>query len=196
MEKRYNSTKPSEVSASELDQAARIRCGDQATFNRLFHLHYEPLCRFAYGYVNALEVAEDLVQDIFLDLWRRRRSWYPDRSVKAYLYGAVRNQALKHLRRMRARRCMEDEQKRRALPVYETPVSVLNHQEVQRATQQAINELPERRRHIFILSRQHDLTYVEIATLLDISVKTVETQVGRALKFLRNRLGSHRDGSA
>lgn len=178
-----------------IGQAERIRCGDQKAFKRLFHLHYEPLCRFACGYVKTMAVAEDLVQEVFLDLWRRRHNWYPDQSGKAYLYGAVRNQALKHLRHMRSRQRMEDEQKRRPSPVQETPACVLHHQEVQQAAQQAIDELPERRRHIFILSRQHDLTYKEIAMLLGISVKTVETQVGRALEFLRNRLGSHRDSS-
>ena len=82
----------------------RIRQGDRRAFERCFRRHYEGLCRFARGYVDRLSVAEDLVQEVFLDVWtERRRLKDVERSLKAYLYGMTRHRALKHLRRERVR---------------------------------------------------------------------------------------------
>ncbi len=175
------------------DQAARIRRGDRRAFKALFHAHYEPLFRYAFRYVRSVEVAEDLVQDVFLDLWVRRASWHPRHSPKAYLFGAVRNQTLNHRRGLRARnqhavRFEEAEDVLRDVPSAENPERALHGRELAGAAQRAIKELPSRRRHIFILSREHDLTYAEIAAVLSISIKTVETQMGRALRHLRQRL--------
>ena len=170
----------------------RIRQGDRRAFERGFRRHYEALCRFARGYVDRLSVAEDLVQEVFLDVWtERRRLKDVERSLKAYLYGMTRHRALKHLRRERVR--TEGAARgdlRRAVPaaVPDEADDALHHEELERRAQQAIDALPERRRQIFLLSRRHEMTYAEIAEALDISVKTVETQMSRALRFLRERL--------
>lgn len=165
----------------------RLRNGDGLTFRSLFEEQYEPLCRFVKGYVGSIEVAEDLVQEVFLDLWQRCADLDPDRCPRAYLYGAARNQALKHLRRWHTRRKVEQELGDGPGRLQNSD-SVLRDRELQQAVQQCLEALPTRRRLIFALSRQHDLTYVEIATLLDISVKTVETQMGHALRFFRKNL--------
>lgn len=174
--------------------AERLRQGDRTAFKELFHAHYQALCSYACRYVNSLEVAEDLVQEVFLDLWQRRHSWHPEHSPRAFLYGAVRNQTLNHQRRLRARQHVGRNGKGQSVfyepPSQENPEETLRYQELRRAAQRAISELPQRRRQIFILSREHSLTYVEIAIALDISVKTVETQMGRALQHLRDRLSS------
>lgn len=177
-----------DTSDEGFDQAKRIRRGDRAAFKELFHAHYEALTDFAYYYVGSLEVAEDLVQEVFFDLWKRRKYWHPDHSPRAFLYGAVRNQTLKYQRRSRVRDHVQEKEVLDRLPGQENPEWRLRNQELEEAARRAINELPQRRRQIFILSRQHDLTYAEIAIALDISIKTVETQMGRALDHLRDRL--------
>lgn len=168
-----------------------LRSGDRSVFERLFRRQYESLCRFALSYVEKLRVAEDLVQDVFFELWKDRRDLDPDTSLQAYLYGMTRHRALKYLRRERVReRWAESGDRRKAVPsaAPEQAEEVLCFQERRREVERALQALPEQRRRIFVLSRRHDLTYSEIGVALDISVKTVETQMSRALKALRERL--------
>jgi RNA polymerase sigma-70 factor (ECF subfamily) len=175
---------------SESEQVERIRQGDQEAFEALFRKHYEALCRFALRYVESVETAEDLVQDVFFDLWKRRHAWHPERSPRAFLYGAVRNQGLKHQRWADVR---EDVQGHEALAVVagpQDPARTVEDRESLEVARKVIRALPPRRRSVFLLSRRHGLTYAEIATALDISVKTVETQMGRALKALRDQFSA------
>lgn len=165
-----------------------VRLGDPIAFGDLFRAHYDALCRYACSYVHSIDIAEDLVQDVFFDLWKRRFSWSPEYSTRAFLFGAVRNQTLKFHRRRRVLRSSFGESSAERLPSLENPELMLQYAEFIQLTQRAINDLPERRRQIFILSREHELSYAEIATTLEISVKTVETQMGRALRQLRSRL--------
>lgn len=170
--------------------AARIRAGDRAAFKELFLEYYEALCRYAYRYVGAQDVAEDLVQDVFFDLWNRRETWHPKHSLRAFLYGAVRNQTLNYQRRTRAHARGDDAIG--GLLSLEDPEETFRYGELSRVAEQAIRELPPRCRHMFMLSREHELTYAEIAAATGVSIKTVETQMGRALQHLRDRLSSLR----
>lgn len=174
-------------------RAERIRNGDRWAFERLFRAHYEALCRFALGYTDRRNVAEDLVQDVFFDLWKKRRTLAEiEHSLEAYLYEMTRRHALKHLRRgrVRAKWAARGDDLRRAVPavVPERADDALEHRELEEEARRAVQALPARRRRIFMLSRRHGLTYAEIAEALGISTKTVETQMSRALKFLRERL--------
>ena len=186
---RDNGEKPEK----ERRQIQQLREGCSETFEQLFRTHYESLCRFTLGYVDHLGQAEDLVQDVFFSLWEARHTLEVERSLKGYLYGMTRNRALKHLRRQRVRdKWAASGELRKAAPrvVLEQADDALQQKELEQSAKEAINELPERRRQIFVLSRRHDLTYAEIAEALDISIKTVETQMSRALKFLHERLAT------
>lgn len=177
-------------SEGEQQRIDRLRNGDREAFEHLFRQYYEVLCRFALDYVDPLRVAEDLVQDVFFELWKGRNTLEVECSLKAYLYAAVRHRALKHLRRKQTRnRWAENGDLEKSVPtrVPDRPEEALEHEEQKREVKQAIEALPKRRRRIFILSRRNDLTYSEIASALDISIKTVETQMSRALKFLRKK---------
>lgn len=179
-----------EPGASSRDKqwAARISSGNRAAFEALFRAYYEDLCEFGWQYVRSPEVAEEFVQDLFLHIWKQRHRWVPQGPVKAYLYSAIRNKALNYLKHRRVEERWEAQAVHQAVLFQVNPEDELYHKELMEVVQKTLEELPERRRLIFILSRQHSLTYSEIAALLDISVKTVETQMGRALKFLRTRL--------
>lgn len=169
----------------------RIRDGDSATFDALFQSFYSGLCGFVSHQVGSPQVAEELVQEVFADLWRRRREWDPHGPVKRYLYRAAKNQALNHLRHRR----VEDRSREQVLKSLrrhqQTPEDVLRFVELSTLVHGAIEQLPERCRQVFLLSRKSGLSYAEIAELLEISVKTVETQMGRALKAIRSVLDSH-----
>jgi RNA polymerase sigma-70 factor (ECF subfamily) len=170
--------------------AERIRHGDKAAFEALFRAHYEALCRFATRYVDSVEAAEDLVQEVFFDLWKRRHAWRPEAGPRAFLYGAVRNQGLKHQRWLRVREGVQGHDALADVAGPQDPARTLQDRESLRTARQLIRELPPRRRSVFLLSRRHGLTYDEIATALDISVKTVETHMGRALKTLREHFSA------
>ncbi len=168
-----------------------IRNGDRESFEHLFRIHCEELCRFALNFVDHLRVAEDLVQDVFLDLWKKRHGLEVEQSLKAYLYGMVRHRALTYLRRNQTR----DKWKQNGGLQEVSPRMLadrsgigLEEKERKQEAKRAIESLSERQYQIFVLSRRHDLTYSEIAVALDISVKTVETHMGRALKSLREKL--------
>lgn len=176
--------------SGQAEQVKRIRRGDRTAFEALFRAHYEALCRFAIRYVDSIEVAEDLVQDVFFDLWKRRRAWQPEQSARAFLYGAVRNQGLKHRRWADVRENVQGHEALADVAGPQDPARTVADRESLEVARKAISELPPRRRIVFLLSRRHGLTYAEIATALNISVKTVETQMGRALKALRDQFSA------
>ena len=167
-----------------------IRTGDEAAFEALFRAYYDELCGFAWRYVRSAEIAEDLVQDVLGGIWRRRVRWRPTTTVRAYLYGAVRNEALKHLAREDVALRWRQQARQEAPPRERTPDEELGYEELAETVQGVIDRLPERRRLIFVLHRQHGLTYREIADLLEIAPSTVETQIGRALDALRKLLAA------
>lgn len=175
------------VGETELDLLARIARGDRGAFELLFREHYAALVRFGEGLLRSRELAEDTVQEVLLNLWRQRETVRVDDSVRAYLYRAVRNRALNHIRNERVRREAVPQlvlESREA----EAGDAGLLETELETAVRAAVAELPPRCREVFELSRVRGLRYSEIAETLGISIKTVETQMGRALKSLRERL--------
>ena len=180
---------PGQEPHSEQGWVEGIQQGDAAAFEALFRAYYDELYGFAWRYISVSEVAEDLVQGVFVRIWQRRRSWDP-RAVKSYLYGAVRNEALRYLKHeVVVRRWEEEAHVEEPSPV-RTPEQEFGHKELAEAVEGVIEQLPERRRLIFVLHRQHGLSYREIAELLDISPSTVETQISRALDALRRLLSA------
>ena len=132
-------------------------------------------------------VAEEIVQDVLLELWKRRESLANDSSPQAYLFQSTRNRSLNHVRHEKVAKKSE--------PYAKMPESVdsLAHShmvedEMRVAVERAVEALPERCRDVFELSRTKGMKYAEIASMLGISVKTVEAQMGKALRILREEL--------
>lgn len=180
-------------SLTDAELARRIRLGDEQALEVIFRTYYPGLVGFVRRYVKTTEIAEELVQDLFLKLWSRRGSLGEIDSVKTYLFRAARNTALNHLRR----RKLEHEwlEKEGTTITEERSLEgdeVVTESEVTAAVRAAVDRLPPRCREVFMLSRDGGLTYGEIAKSLGISIKTVETQMGRALKALRESLKAYR----
>lgn len=169
----------------------RIRRGDEEAFEVLFLSYYPTLCEFVATRVGSHEAAVELVQEMFIRIWERRITLDPLRPINRYLYRAARNRALDHLKHQRAQVRLSGTL--RSIPPSRpaTPEESLRLNEISEAVRHAVEQLPERRREIFLLSRECELSYAQIADLLEISVKTVETQMGRALKALRSALSSY-----
>lgn len=163
------------------------------SFDALVRAHYGRLCTFAYRFVGSRDVAEDIVQDIFARLWRNRATFESWDDPLPYLYRAVRNRTSSHQRQVIVR---ERWHQRAAATADERPATAsatsdLDVRDLATALAAAIDAMPKRRRLIFVMSREQHLSYAEIARILGLSVKTVETQMGRALKFLRTRLADY-----
>jgi RNA polymerase sigma-70 factor (ECF subfamily) len=175
------------VADSELLE--RLRRGDTTAFDTIFRTWYGPLVGTAERMLRDRAVAEELVQDVMLELWRRRETLSSEGSAQAYLFQATRNRVLNHLRHVKIEQRSEPEL-RDDSPASPHADSALAHEELTVAIQRAVQALPDRCREVFELSRVHGLKYAEIAKTLGISVKTVEAQMGKALRTLRERLAA------
>ncbi len=176
-----------EQRSSENEFILRIKSGDSTAFEEFFFTHCQPLIRFAHRFINDVTLAEDIIQDVFLKIWSNRQQLNPRLNIKSYLYVAVKNKALKQLRHQQIRRKV-DEKLQFSLPRIPTPEEIFDTGEIESTVLQAMEELPDKCRLIFSMNRFDRLTYSEIAEILDLSVKTIETQMGRALFYLRKRL--------
>jgi RNA polymerase sigma-70 factor (ECF subfamily) len=160
---------------------------NEHTLESLFRDHFVGLCKFAAGYVKDDEAAKEIVQDSFVTLWEKRDSIDLSKPVKSYLSTTVRNKCLNYLRDHK--KFSTDLLALEHLTyetVYETDHLV--ESDIRDQIAAAIAELPERCREIFVLSRFQHLKYQQIADQLRISVKTVETQMSKALQHMRTRL--------
>lgn len=169
------------------DLIERLRQGDEAAFDAIFRAWYPSLVRAAESLVRSRAVAEEVVQDVMLELWKRRENIATDSSPQAYLFQSTRNRSLNYLRHQRVERDAEP-QLSRDEGVDSTAHSLVVEEEIHVAMKRAVDRLPVRCREVFELSRTHHLRYSEIAEVLGISIKTVEAQMGKALRILREEL--------
>ena len=176
------------------DLIERLRRGDTQAFDTIFRTWYGPLVGTAERMLRDRAVAEELVQDVMLELWRRRETLAADTSPQAYLFQATRNRVLNHLRHLRIEQRSESDVQSVSSPTPQADAPVID-EELDVAVQRAVQALPDRCREVFELSRVHGLKYAEIAHQLGISVKTVEAQMGKALRTLRERLAPGLPGS-
>jgi RNA polymerase sigma-70 factor (ECF subfamily) len=163
----------------------------ETSFDTLVDTHYVRLTSFAYRMLGSWDLAEDAVQQVLFKIWKRRLPLNFEEPLP-YLYQAVRNQCLIPLRR-EARR--GDTALRAAHDIADSGSDPAEQAELYGAVDRAIAALPERCRLVFTMSREQDLTYTEIARILNISPKTVENQMVRALKALRSALGPYLCGA-
>ena len=166
---------------------ALIRQGDREAFEQFFRGWYPRLADYAVRIVGNRDAAEDAVQDVLIALWERRAKLPEGNALVGYLFRSVRNRSLNQLRQRRTQgkwlATLEPEPT--LAPEAETGIE---DQELDRAYRAALGEVSPRGREVFLLSRDHGLSYPQIAETLGISVKTVETLMGRVLRALRLKL--------
>jgi RNA polymerase sigma-70 factor, ECF subfamily len=165
---------------------AGLRRGDDSAFAEIFRTFYPSLVGAAERVVVERAAAEDVVQEVMLELWRRRESMPAELRLRAYLFQSTRNRALNQIRHLRVVREGEPHAPHPYAPPPTEAESVAG--ELDAALRLAVLELPPEVRETFRMSRVDGLTYPEIARALEISIKTVEARMGRALRLLRERL--------
>jgi RNA polymerase sigma-70 factor (ECF subfamily) len=173
---------------ADAEVVRRIRRGDRDAFEVLFRTYYAGLAAFVHRLVRSRAIAEELVQDVMLKIWLRREHLEEVDSLRTYLYRAARNHALNHLRRRRLEVLWATAPREEHEGLTIGADELTAGDELARLARDSIDRLAHRCRQIFLLSRVDGLTYPEIARVLGISIKTVETQMGRALKALRASL--------
>ena len=154
---------------------------DYASFKELYLLMYAPLMRFAHIYTHCNALAEDVLGDVFLQLWSRRDHLSQVQNLRVYLYTAVKNTALNY-RNQRAKMQEELPEEEDLFSTYPDPEKALISAETSRLIQKAIQRLPPRCKLIFQLAKEEGLRYKDISLILGISVKTIDNQLAIAIE--------------
>lgn len=162
----------------------------EATFKALFAQEYNRLCRYALTYVHDTHQAEDIVQETFIKIWEGKRDLIASPDIRFYLITAVRNNCISALRKLKSQPVHYTEE----TPEPEPEISFTTAQHKEAANEQskritaALNNLPPKCREVFLLIKMQGLSYKQAAETLNISIKTVENQMGKAIKVLRESI--------
>lgn len=179
-----------EQTTDELTWLRLLKQGDVRGFDALFRYYSPRLYRFAYTYLRDRAASEEIVQDCFMKVWEKRADLREDVPAKGYLFTIAHNAILNQIRQQRRHQQYETGM-RVASPSEAVPGSPVEYAELEQVYLTALDKLPPKRRQVFMMSRQQGLSYAEIARELNLSVKTVETQIAQALKFLDSYMRLH-----
>ena len=163
-----------------------INTGDYNAFRVLFERYYSPLCNFAFRFLKDDYIAEDIVQEVFTKIWEDRRVIKVTESVRSYLYMAVKNKSLNKIKSESVRQ--EHTNRFYEIENIQVDAFVLEQEEFRNYLFQCIEKLPPRCKEVFTKSRFEEMKQEKIATSLNISLKTVKAQVGKALRLIRSCL--------
>lgn len=176
------------VEYSNIDQISFIKNGNEAAFEKVFKMYFRNLHAFAYTFMKDDIIAEEIVQNVFFKVWEKKDQLQIDDSLKAYLYRSVHNESLNHLKHLKIKSSFQLQYSGNMESSNQDASNQMMASELENDIQKAINELPQQCRTIFQMSRFEQLKYQQIADQLNISIKTVENQMGKALKVLRSKL--------
>ncbi len=161
-----------------------MRTGDTGAFTIIYKHYYKSLFGWIYHILKDRDSCEDILHDIFLQFWKRREEVSITDSLSSYLYTAARNQVFNTIRKRKVREALFENLELRIWGEPD-PENLLYQKELNSQLSEIINNLPEKSREVYLLSREEQLSYAEIATRLSISVKTVEYHISTALKRIR-----------
>lgn len=162
--------------------------GDEGVFEKLFKAYYSPLCQYAFTLLKDKDESEEIVQGVFHNFWEKKAQVEIKTSLKSYLYKMVYHLCLNRLKHQKVKEAYLDYNATQIQQNYASATDLANENELKAKIEEAMNSLPEQCRLVFRLSRFEELKYAEIAEHLGISIKTVENQMGKALKILRIKL--------
>lgn len=172
-------------------QAIPLISVQEASFERLFTTHFKRLYAYALTIVKDGIMAEEIVQQVFFKIWEKKGRVDIHSSLEAYLYRSVYHESLNYLKHQKVRSAYQSYATHRGGEHAGSASSKLQLSELQQKLDKALSELPEQCRTIFQMSRFEELKYQEIADKLGLSIKTVENQMGKALRILRTKLADY-----
>jgi RNA polymerase sigma-70 factor (ECF subfamily) len=165
---------------------------DEKSFEQIFKTHFKPLCFFARKYIKDTDICKEIVHNVFVNIWEKRNNIDLQKNIKSYLFSAVYSRCMNHIRDQKkfdgnATDHIEVMEKMDERDIEQKMAET----ELEDRINVAIQSLPEKCREVFQLNRMEGLKYKEIAEKLGISIKTVENQVSKALKVLREKLSDY-----
>lgn len=167
----------------------KIKEGDINAFEALFRRYYSPLCCFTASLTGSYDSAEEIIEELFYKFWKNRETINIYHSIKSYLYGAAKNQALQYIEHCKVEKRYADNLGAVSDSfLNEDPQSLIEYDELERIINKTLYGMPPRRLKIFNMHRIEGKKYSEIATDLSISVKTVEAEITKTLKALRTEI--------
>ena len=169
----------------------KIKEGDVGTFEKIFRQYYISLCTYAYSITGRYDIAEEIIQDVFYNIWKDREHISILRSVKNYLYGAVKNHSLRYLAQERMQQQYYDNRMNDSPEHERSPHELLEYKELENLITNILHQLPERRRKIFLMHRMEGQKLKEIAACYAISIKTVEAEMTKAYQALRHGIENY-----
>lgn len=172
---------------SEIHIIKGLRSGRNSAYEQLFKDYYQPLAVFANSYVEDIETGKEIVQDLFVHLYEKRKTLVITASLKSYLYQSVRNRCLNHLKHQQVQKTHHEQMKPES-DFSNDLEERIQETELEHLIFKVVDQLPPQCRKIFTMSRVSGLSNGEIAEKLNISKRTVETQISNALKVLRKKL--------
>jgi RNA polymerase sigma-70 factor (family 1) len=176
---------------SDEELMQEIKADNMFAFDLLYKKYCKRVYKFGYSILKSPEESENLMQDVFLSLWENRQKVEKDSSVKSFVFTITYNTAISIIRK-KARESRFIEYLKSLQEITEEPVNVkLEYNELTTKLDEIINTLPQRQKEVYLLHRVEGLKYNEIAERLNISVKTIETHMSRALKTIREKLGNY-----
>ncbi len=161
---------------------------DAKAIDSLFHEHYPALCRYAHSILKDQDLAEDIVQQLFIVIWEKRGELDVLENPRAYLYRSVYNRCLNEVKRSKRRGEYADVGAMYNLQSDGSAGERIMSSELEAQIEFAVQQLPDKCQEVFRLSRFEELSYKEIAAELNVSVKTVENHMGKALRIMREEL--------
>lgn len=180
---------PSMISPDEFASWCRkLQASDRVAYEQVFRAMHDPLLRYAVQLARSKAVARDIVHDVFVKLWHVRQTLDPDQSLKAFLYRMVRNLAYNYHRDRRNRASKQDSIRDTLSDAFARPDAHIDTQHLEDRLRGWIDELPDRQREALVLSRFEGLSHQEIASVMQVSPRTVNNHVVKAMKQLRRRV--------
>lgn len=175
-----------EIKEKDIALFEDFKKGNKHAFDKIFHKYYESLCNFAFLFLKNSPKSEEVVADVFLNLWKKKQAINIKTSLKAYLYRSTRNAAISDLRKEKKIHLSNEENENQGKTKLDlSPETLLIRKEICKTFKDLIDLMPKQAALIFRLHKVDGMSYREIARLLDLSVKTVENHMGRALKLMR-----------
>ncbi len=165
-----------------------LKSGDHKAYEVLFRYFYDPLCRYAYSILRDADEAEDMVQKTFCKLWDQRENIEIHTSIKSYLYRIVHNDCMNKIKQHSIRSEHNEHYAYEKDTITNNTENVVLMHELEQQIATVVESMPPRCREVFVKSRHEQLSYAEIAKELNITTNTVETQIVKALRILRNGL--------
>ena len=187
-EEKESNTESSASTQQLADWCERLRNSDHRAYEEIFRMLYDPLLNYAVYLTKSRPVALDIIQDAFLKLWEKRTTLNPDKSVKALLYLIVRNLAFNHNRDTASRAAKLSDPIYQPLPNEPGPEETFKAGELKEKLDGWIDSLPIRQREALVLSRMQGLSHDEIASVMDVSPRTVNNHIVRALKYIHGKV--------